>query len=439
MERNVDHPVPAEPKLYTREFFTVFAAVLLFMTHAALQFQFAQYASFRGIELSMIGVIATIGAAGTLASRFVSGAAIDAVGLKPIWLVGGIAAAGILALMSVADSFVPIAVLRMAWSIVVGGVMLTFPVFASRIAPPHRSAEAIGTLGISGFIGMIIGPTLGDWIFSEGTASTGVYYGFFAASATLAVIAGVVMQFVNSEHLHKAPRRPRSADDHCGCDPDLGWFGTIRCHWPGSVLLLACTFSMAFCMQMIFLERFAESRGFDVIAPFFWAYVPTAVLIRVFARDVPQRFGRERVLIVGVTSSAVGLLLLTQVHNMWVLMLPAVAMGLGHGLSFPCMTDLIGSRFPVHRRALGMALFFAAGDVGFIVGFASLGAIADAFGFTAMLIALSSVLLVSVAVYVPLQWPQIARSPAESRAALIAAGAGPAEHARQTEAQAESA
>src|SRR5690606_39334128 len=37
----------------------------------------------------------------------------------------------------------------------------------SRRAPPERMAELIGTLGTSGFVGMILGPIFGDLLFAH--------------------------------------------------------------------------------------------------------------------------------------------------------------------------------------------------------------------------------------------------------------------------------
>ena len=55
--------------------------------------------------------------------------------------------------------------LRIAYSTGLAGAFGSSMVHVSRKASPNRMAEMIGTLGTSGFVGMVCGPRLGDELF----------------------------------------------------------------------------------------------------------------------------------------------------------------------------------------------------------------------------------------------------------------------------------
>ena len=55
-------------------------------------------------------------------------------------------------------------VLRIIYQSSIAGVFGASITYISRRAPLSRVAEIVGTLGTSGFIGMMSGTTLGDWL-----------------------------------------------------------------------------------------------------------------------------------------------------------------------------------------------------------------------------------------------------------------------------------
>ncbi len=85
-------PAPVDPRalehrLYTRQFFQVFAAVALFMTGVALLFHFGQYLEFRNFGVDTLGRMLSISTIGVLLVRLQIGRWIDRFGCRPCWLV----------------------------------------------------------------------------------------------------------------------------------------------------------------------------------------------------------------------------------------------------------------------------------------------------------------------------------------------------------------
>jgi len=372
-----------EERLYTARFFQVFAAVALFMTGFALQFHFGQYVGYLGHGEDVLGRILGAGMIGVLLIRLQIGRWIDHFGCKPTWIIGtSIAAVTAVAIQFVTDVWL-IAIIRGAYMMAFAAVMTTVAVFAAQIAPPHRRAECLGTIGMAGFSGMLLGPTIGDWIFAAGVDTMGPYRIFFTLSAACSVGAGLIMLGV------RVPARPLAHER-----PEVSW-RVMRAHSWVPILLIAMAFSMVFCINMTFLERMAEVRGFKDIKLFFLVYAPTAMMLRILLRRMPERFGRQRTIVLGMFFSTLGVLCLSQVTTAWQLVLPGVLMGIGHCFVFPSMVDLAASQFPESQRGTGTSVIMGAGDIGMLLGFFVLGELIDGFGYGAAFAVLAGVVLLA--------------------------------------------
>ena len=154
-------------RLYTARFFQIFAAVMFFMTGVSLQFHFGEFVAYLGHGVDVLGLILSIGMIGTLLVRLQLGRWIDRFGCRPTWIIGTVLTAVSVGSMQFVESLWLIIALRIATTIATAAVMTTVAVFAAQIAPQARRAESIGIMGLAGFLGMMVGPMLGDWIFSE--------------------------------------------------------------------------------------------------------------------------------------------------------------------------------------------------------------------------------------------------------------------------------
>ncbi len=414
-------PVVEQP-LYTRLFFVVFAAVALFMTGVALRFHMGQYIAFRGYNVDALGWMLAGGAAGALLIRFQMGRWIDRFGCKPNWLAGTLLTSLAVGAMPFARRLWLIATLHVVAQIAVGVTMTTVAVFAAQIAVPRRRAESIGIMGLAGFLGMMVGPTLGDVVFAGDTAAIEPYLLFFGLSAGCSLLAGVVVAATPLPSFQvgrlNAAGEAASTGASSGLSqnplpnvaaapmPELAaverpnavkTLRILRRHWPGAVLLLGAVFGAVFCMQSAFLERLAERAGFRDIKLFFVIYGPTAMMLRILFRRLPERLGRGRTLTLGTLLLAAGLGCLLGIGGAWQLVPAALLMGAGHCFVFPSLVDLAASRLPPEHRGLGTSLILGSADLGMLIGFGSLGMVIDRFGFNAAIGLLIAGLLIGAA------------------------------------------
>jgi len=388
----------APDRLYTARFFQVCAAVTVFMTGVALQFHFGQYVEFLGHGVDTLGRVLSASMIGTLAIRLRIGRWIDRFGCRPVWLVGTALVAAAVGSMQLTSSLGAIVVLRMLTTMATAAVMTTVAVFAAQIAPPTRRAESIGTIGLAGFFGMMVGPALGDWIFAIDPSSSTPYRIFFSVSAACSLLAGAVMLWpVPSGRISQGAASEGSVLSG-GRGRAAQWRVIVR-HWPGTVFLVGVVFAMAFCVQSLYLERVADLRGFRDIKVFFFVYAPAAMALRILFRRLPERLGRTRTLLLGLMLMSAGLLALAPVHSQSGLVIPAALMGSGHCFVFPSMVDLATYRFPAEHRGTGTSLILSAGDVGTLLGFALLGEFIESWGVNVALVALATLVLLGGGVF----------------------------------------
>ena len=86
-------PCEAKIRLYDKQFYQVFAAVVLFMSGVALQYHFGQYIEFLGFGVDTLGRILSISMVGTLLIRLHIGRWIDRFGCRATWMVGSVVVA----------------------------------------------------------------------------------------------------------------------------------------------------------------------------------------------------------------------------------------------------------------------------------------------------------------------------------------------------------
>ena len=375
--------------LYTPQFFLLLAALFAYMSGHNLLAHFSQFVTRLGGDLSTIGWIAGTGMLGSLALRPWMGPLLDRVGARRI-LIGSTltASASFFAFQFVSD-MVLVGALRVMVQLALASFLMAVAVFSAQIAPPGRTAESLATVGIGGLAGLMVGPTIGDFIFAGDPLMSWPYTLYHNLAAGLLLTSCVLCMGLSS---------PRDARPPAS-QPRERFFQLVMRYWPGTLLVIAFCLAAVQTIPMTFVERMADARGFANIKWYFLAYSPTAIILRIVARRLPGRVGRRRTLIFGMTCYAAGVLLLAGVHTQHELVLPAVIMGVGHCFSYPFLLDLAGDTMPPRHRGTAVALVLAMMDIGFLLGNIAWGYAIEWFGFSVALSTVSAVTLTGVIVF----------------------------------------
>ncbi|MFZ9091650.1 MAG: MFS transporter [Planctomycetaceae bacterium] len=367
--------------LYDRSFCCAFLSQIGFVLANTLMAHFSRWIGFLGADLEQTGFIMGAGAVISVFSRPWIGQWIDRFGARNIWFAGyAIFAAGSLINLQLTELNWMIYLCR---GLIVLGAAFVFSsslAYISNHAPPQRRTEAIGTLGIAGFIGMVLGPFVGDLLLS-GDRSRASFDQLFLLGGGVLILPAVLLLFVT-------PLRNPPGQSSVNI---LEFARTVRKHWPGTVVLVLATFGICMNVPFVFLARFIDDSGLVLealpeVTLFFICYSTSGITIRITARKVPDRFGRRKVLIFGTGMMGTGMLLFHAVsaQNPWTLMLPGFFCGAGHGLMFHTCTSLFLEPFPNASRGAGSALSLMVLDIGTISGATVMGELAAGFGYPAM-------------------------------------------------------
>lgn len=364
---------------YGRVFWLVYLANFLLVTANALTFRFADFVVLLGGTVATAGLIVGVGTAGSIVLRLLMGRSIDRYGPRPVWL----ASAGLFVVANLA--FVPLGSLgpaiygaRLLFTLGLSGMFTCAFVCVCADVPATRRAEVIGILGTSGFLGMLLGPALGDLLFNTLRAGPTQFAALFGITAALGVAHfGIVWRVV----------RPLQPQTQSSRESMIGLF--VR-YWPGPLVVVALMMGVMATVPSTFLTRFAVERSLSGIGFYFAAFAVTAALVRVVGRNLPERVGRPKALVAGMAGMALSMTCYGWVGHDWHLILPGLLAGVGHGLLFPCAVSLGADAFPDEHRGTAMNLIMGCSDLGMLLGAPALGWVAHTWGFGAMFLTTAS-------------------------------------------------
>ena len=361
-----------EASIYGPVFWRAYAANFLLVLANALTFQFAEFVRYLHGDEETTGAIVSAGLLGALLFRLGLGPALDKFGVRTVWLAltGGLIVGAAL-FLTIDHLGVWIYAARVVFVTSISGLFTVSNAHIQNHVPDHRRTEAIGALGSSGFLGMIIGSQLGDLLFAIWPQGALRYQVLFGTVVFVGMIYGTVVALV-------AVSRP----DHGPTEEKL-WPVIVR-HWPMWTSAVALAMGLVFAVTTVFLTRFSTTYQLGGIRTFFTGYASSAFVVRVLTRTWSGRFGRHRLIIFGLTGHVAGLTLLTSVSKEWLFLFPSICCGFGHALLFPSVVSLGAGVFPPRYRGTGTTMILGFVDLGTVLGAPLFGWVIDNSGYTVM-------------------------------------------------------
>jgi MFS family permease len=333
------------------------------MTAVGLLVRYADFITYLGGGEGQLGLIVGIGMVGSLAMRVGQGVGIDKYGPRTVWL-GSLAlfvASQLAHILILNAGGFAIFLVRILMQTSIAGIFGASITYISRRVPPERMAEIIGTLGTSGFIGILSGPQLADWIFATSVTPKLAVNQMFLCSAGLGVLAAIAAW--GATRRAAMPQRRRQP-------PTIG---LLRRYHPGIMLLVGAAVGAGVSLPNTFLRTFAAEREIHQIGIFFATYALVAFAVRISTRRLFERYGSRPWVLLGLTFMASSALLYLMVRETWQLVVPGLAAGIAHALLFPAVVAGGSTAFPERYRGLGTTLMLAMFDVGNLVGAPMIG------------------------------------------------------------------
>ena len=234
--------------------------------------------------------------------------------------------------------------------------------YMADLIPKHRFNEGIGMFGISGLIGVAVGPLLGEAVLARSD-----YHGLFLAAAGLAGIALLIHQPLAESYLSHQRR------------VGTPFFALFKQGRFLAIALLSLLFGLGLAGTGNFVAPLAEQRGLGVISFYYLAYSAGAITTRFVGGRLADRYGDRRLLPYGLGLYAAGLLLLPFTWGQSVFTLAGFCAGTGHGLLFPTLNTMAVRDEPMETRGKATGIFTGSIDCGVFAGSLLLGYIGDWF------------------------------------------------------------
>ena len=145
--------------------------------------------------------------------------------------------------------------------------------------------------------------------------------------------------------------------------------------------LLAFSVAIAATTLFTFLRTFVDETGVGSIGLFFGAFAFTAVIIRLSASWLPDRFGLKQTLGPAVAGYVVSFALLASSDDTATFVAAAIIGGVSAAFIFPILSSLIVTRARVSERGSAIAILIAVFDVAILVGNPVVGALIEFAGY----------------------------------------------------------
>jgi MFS family permease len=257
---------------------------------------------------------------------------------------------------------------------------------AADLAPEERRGEALSLFSLPVYLGLGVGPAIGEVILhAHGAAPAFVVAGVIAA-------AGLLLVPWLSD-VHAAP----STEDEAVGSPRWVHPSALA---PGVVMLLGLVGFIGF---QAYLPLYADDIHLHNVQVVFLLYAVLVMVARVAGAQLPDRLGSKRTAGYANVLIGGGLAFIAGVAHPWAVYAGVVPLALGMSMQYPALIALALDGPPEHERARVISTFSAFFDVAQVTGGLILGAAASGFGNRAVFAggAISAGLAISVLVGVP--------------------------------------
>jgi MFS family permease len=325
-----------------------------------------------------VGLVAGVFSVSAILLRPVAGRLGDRKGRRLLVLGGGAIAAVSIFGYTLAESLPAIGLLRLLNGFGEAFFFTGAATAIADIAPEARRGEAVSFFSLAVFLGIGLGPLLGETLLEAGSFST-VWIGS-GLLATLAVVIALKMP------------DPKLEDS-----PETAPFRLLhpKAVLPGIILALTI---WGFAGFSSFVPLFARQIGMGGSRFVFLTYAVVIILIRSFGARIPDILGARRSATISTLVSAVGLVLMGTATEPWVLFLATGIFGVGQALCFPALISLALAGAVQSERSSVIGSFTAFVDVAFGVGPLTLGVVAEYAGLRSVFWVSAALAMVALAV-----------------------------------------
>jgi MFS family permease len=364
---------PENPRLVTPGFVALAVATLAFFVAAGIVLPVSPAFAVEvlGVDELGVGVAIASFSIASLLLRPVVGWSSDRFGRRPLLIGGAVITVAALGLHLVAHDLPVFIAARSLLGAGEGFFFVASIAAGADMAPESRRGEAISFLSLSLYLGIAIGPPIGE----AAVGMTGGSYdsAWLIALGVAVVASGLTLLVPESAPAVLEQRRSPGTGRHVR-GPLIHPAGLF----PGFVSLLGLWGMAGF---FTFLPLHARALGMDGAGVPFVLYALVVVVLRIIGAKWPDRFGAARVSGAALVVSAVGMAMIGLLASPEGLIAGTFVFAVGVAFIMPALLSLAVSRVPPAERGTVAGTVTVFLDVSFGVAPVALGVIATRAGY----------------------------------------------------------
>lgn len=358
-------PQAVPTRLFTRTFAILSAATLAYFVADGLTLPTAPRFAAGPLGANSVGVGLAIGAFSVtaLVLRPWTGRLSDRYGRRPMMLAGSTLLTVAL-LLHVASFTLPIFIVaRLVMGTAEAFIFVAAFAAVADMAPDNRRGEALSIFSLSLYMGIAIGPPIGEAILAAAS-----YNAVWLVAAGIAVLSGLLALGVPETR-----------------DPDRGDEPTSRLLHPRGILpgLVLMTGAWGMAGYFAFVSLYALHLGLDGAASYLSVYAVVVIGLRLLGAKLPDRIGARRLSTLALLVGAVGLVSMGLWADPTGLMVGTVLFAIGIAFSFPALSLLVVESVPASERGAVLGTYTAFLDIAFGLGPVTAGAVVASWGYGA--------------------------------------------------------
>ena len=263
---------------------------------------------------------------------------------------------------------------------------VTVPV-ANEFIPEHRKGEGMGYFVMSTNLGVVFGPLLALTITQY--ASFTVLFAILSGLMTLGFIFCLCIPIHDEDSRSLVKPSLSSLTRH-----DIIEFRVL------SVGMVALLTAFAYSSVMSFIAAYTETKQLMAYTgSFFLVFACSMILVRPWVGRWFDQKGASVVIYPSFILFAIGLAVVSQLNQPWVLWLSAVLIGIGYGTLFPCLQTVAIQSVPKQRIGHAISTYFTLFDLGLAVGSVIMGVLIAYWGYATTYLFCAMMTLVTLMVY----------------------------------------
>jgi MFS family permease len=333
------------------------------------------------------GLAAGIFIVGAVLGRLYTGRIIDKVGCsKPLFI--GLVSFTLTTFLYFGISSLPFLVVnRLLHGIAFGIASTAIGTMVGQVIPAVRRGEGLGYFSMSVILSVAIGPLIGFYLTQSGS-----FQASLALCLLLCVFSLLAACFM---------KVPQSVLENAASDPTKG-FKMSNFFEPNTIPIAVVTLAVGFGYSSVlpFIALYIiEIELIEATSLFFVVYAIVILLSRPFTGRLFDSMGSNIIMYPSLLFFAVGMLLLSQAHNEFTLLLAGAFIGLGFG-NFQSNAQAISVKVsPPHRIGLATSTYFISIEIGVGIGPFLLGFIIPFTGYRGMYLMMGMGVFATIILY----------------------------------------